>query len=95
MAAPLELIATHTSLLKEFRIIGAYGSRSPAITKRPSSKGFVMSNIFGRTEEVFGAGYDKGGLKAEVLRMIDKGKTAPTPLPELPHPFTPAGCLSL
>ena len=43
--APPELIATHTYLLKESRIAGAYGVSSPVITKRPSSKGFVMSNM--------------------------------------------------
>jgi len=35
---PPELIATHTYLLKESRIIGAYGVSSPAITKRPSRR---------------------------------------------------------
>ena len=57
---PPELIETHTYLLKESRVIGAIGISAPAITKRPDSGGFQMSNMYGRTEEVFGKSYDKG-----------------------------------
>jgi len=57
---PPELIETHTYLLKESRVIGAIGISEPAITKRPDSRGFQMSNMYGRTEEVFGKSYDKG-----------------------------------
>jgi hypothetical protein len=54
------LIKTHTYLLKESRVIGAIGISAPAITKRPDSRGFQMSNMHGRTEEVFGKSYVKG-----------------------------------
>ncbi|MBP6783950.1 MAG: hypothetical protein KA152_09200 [Verrucomicrobiales bacterium] len=57
---PPELIETHTYLLKESRVIGAIGISAPAITKRPDSRGFQMSNMYGRTEDVFGKSYDKG-----------------------------------
>ena len=57
---PPELIETNIYLLKESRVIGAIGISSPAITKRPDSRGFQMSNMYGRTEEVFGKSYDKG-----------------------------------
>ncbi|HCN76681.1 MAG TPA: hypothetical protein DIT13_05745 [Verrucomicrobiales bacterium] len=57
---PTEMIETHGYLLKESRIVGAYGFSTSARTKRPSSKGFVMSNMFGGTEETFGKSYDKG-----------------------------------
>lgn len=57
---PPELIGTHTYLLKESRIIGAIGISEPAVTKRPSSSCFQMSNMYGRTEEIFGKSYDKG-----------------------------------
>jgi hypothetical protein len=57
---PPELIETHTYLLKESRVTGAIGISAPAITKRPNSRGFRMSNMYGRTEEVFGKSYDKG-----------------------------------
>ena len=60
--APHELIATHTYLLKESRIAGAYGVSAADGTKRPESTEFVMKNMFGRTEEVFGASYDKGNF---------------------------------
>ncbi len=66
---PPEFIETHTYLLKAFRVIGAIGISALAITKRPSSRGFQMSNMYGRTEEVFGKSYDKGHFgKAEVGR---------------------------
>ena len=57
---PAELIETHSYLLKESRVIGAIGISVPAITKRPESRGFQMSNMYGRTEVVFGKSYDKG-----------------------------------
>ena len=41
---PPEWIETHTYLLKKSRVIGAIGISAPAITKRPSSRGFQMSN---------------------------------------------------
>jgi hypothetical protein len=59
---PPELIETHTYLLKESHISGAIGISAPAITKRPDSRGFQMSNMVGRTEEVLSKSYDKGHL---------------------------------
>jgi hypothetical protein len=41
---PPELIETHTYLLKESRVIAAIGISAPAITKRPGSRGFQISN---------------------------------------------------
>ena len=57
---PPELIETRTYLLKESRLIGAIGNSASATTKRPESRGFQMSNMVGRTEEVFGKSYDMG-----------------------------------
>ena len=60
------MIETRTYLLKESRVIGAIGIFAPATTKRPESRGFQMSNMYGQTEEVCGKSYDKGhGGKAE------------------------------
>ena len=58
--APPEQIETHTCLLKESRIAGAYGLTTRPVAKRPGSRGFAMSNLDGRTEEVFSRSYDKG-----------------------------------
>lgn len=57
---PSEMIETHSYLLKESRIAGAYGFSVSAKTKRPNSRGFVMSNMYGGTEAAFGQSYDKG-----------------------------------
>ena len=57
-APPQELIETRTYLLKESRVIGAIVISAQATTKRPESREFQMSNMYGRTEEVFGKSYD-------------------------------------
>ncbi len=60
--APPEQIETHTCLLRESRIAGAYGLTTRPVAKRPGSRGFAMSNLYGRTEEVFSRRCDKGHL---------------------------------
>ncbi len=58
--APPEEIETHTCLLKESRIAGPYGPTTRPVAKRPGSRGFAMSNLYGRTEEVFSRSYERG-----------------------------------
>ena len=75
--APPEQIETHTCLLKESRIAGAYGLTTRPVAKGPGSRGFAMSNLYGRTEEVFSRSYDKPTSSATEPAAAVTGTSSP------------------
>ena len=55
------------AVLKEARLVAAYGYVTKPTTSRPASSSTTMLGFVGRTEQHFGGGFDKGHFIAHTL----------------------------